>query len=172
MTERRMYAPVAMTASMTFSRVARDCLRERWLYTLGCSATMDAKKLSLDVSIARCSRPVLPCSHHAQKHKCKHPTTVSNASTRKPQRTTEGREGGREGGKEDTHKRPHINTIQDTRGELVPAQRVDDRLRARVGRGHDRGEHALDLVQAVLERLDVALGRAPAEARRCVRGEV
>ena len=70
--------------------------------------------------------------------------------------------------RENTHERPRIDTVQNTRRELVPAQRVDDGLRARVGRGHDRGEHALDLVQAVLERLDVALGRAPAEARRCV----
>ena len=86
------YAPVAMTASMTFSRVARDCLRERWLYTLGCSATMDAKKLSLDVSIARCSRPVLPCSHHNHKHKRKYPTTVSNAAPPDTQTRNEGRE--------------------------------------------------------------------------------
>ena len=50
-----------MTASMTFSLVARDCRRERWLSVLGCSATIDRKKLSLDVSIARCSRPVFPC---------------------------------------------------------------------------------------------------------------
>ena len=53
--------PVAVTDSMTFSRVARDWRRERWLSSFGCSETMEAKKLSLDVSMARFSRPVFPC---------------------------------------------------------------------------------------------------------------
>ena len=52
--------PVAMTDSMTFSRVALDSRRERWLAVFGCSVTIDAKKLSLVVSIARFSRPVFP----------------------------------------------------------------------------------------------------------------
>ena len=64
-----------------------------------------------------------------------------------------------------THEGPGVYTVEDISRKVVLMQLVDDRLRTRVRGRHDRCEHAFDLVQAVLERLDIALWRPSAEAR-------